>query len=107
MPGRKKLLEAFKSSGASRVISGHVHCMRDSVFEGIRFEIAPDVCGTQFTDVWQEGEGKQGFYVHHVEGKNMKREFVPLAKISTREDEYGPGGHPKPEFRDYSIAWEK
>ena len=48
-----------------------------------------------------------GFYVYDVDGKKMTRQFVPLEKVSKRTDGYGPGGHPKPEARDYSLAWEK
>ena len=32
--------------------------------------------------------------------------FAPLEKVSDQEG-YGPGGHPAPEARDYSLAWEK
>ncbi len=107
LPGREELMEIFKATGAARVISGHVHCQHDSVFHDMHFDCAPAICETQFTDVWPEGKGKQGFYVYHAEGGNLNREFVPLKKISTRKDGYGPSGHPKPEIRDYSIAWEK
>lgn len=107
LPGRHRLLEVMKETGADRVISGHVHCMHDSFFEGMHFEVSPATCGTQFTDNWPEGRGKIGFYVYHVEGHTMHREFVPLDKISRRQDGYGPGGHPLAAERDYSLAWEK
>ena len=32
--------------------------------------------------------------------------FIPLAQESKSIEGYGPGGHPKPEQRDYSLAWE-
>lgn len=54
-----------------------------------------------------DGEGKQGFYVYEVAGEKMVCGFVPLDHISARTDGYGPGGHPNPEMRDYSLAWEK
>jgi hypothetical protein len=39
--------------------------------------------------------------------ENIIREFILLFAISTRTDSYGPGGHPKPETRDYSLSWKK
>ena len=32
--------------------------------------------------------------------------FIPLASESTADGAYGPGGHPRPEERDYSLAIE-
>ena len=37
----------------------------------------------------------------------IERTFVPLEKVSTRTDGYGPRGDPLPEDRDYSLAREK
>ncbi|MFA5646205.1 MAG: metallophosphoesterase [Candidatus Ratteibacteria bacterium] len=107
LPGRARLMEVFKETGVERVITGHVHCMHDSFFKGILFESAPAISAVQFTEIWPEGIEKQGFYLYTVSGENIMREFIPLSVISTRTDSYGPGGHPKPETRDYSLAWEK
>lgn len=107
LPGRQRLLEVMKETGASRVISGHVHCMHESFFGGLHFENAPATCGTQFTDKWPGGKNKVGFFAYHVREDTMEREFIPLDKISRRNDGYGPGGHPLPAERDYSAAWEK
>jgi Calcineurin-like phosphoesterase len=105
-PGRARLLDIFKTSGATRVITGHVHCMHDIEAEGIHWDCAPAICGTQFTHVWPEGKDKIGFYEYTVNGPRLSRRFIPLDPVSTRTDSYGPSGHPKPEMRDYSLAWE-
>ncbi len=107
LPGRAKLFDIFKATGATRVITGHIHCMHDSEFDGINFDYAPATCGTQFTEFWPEGTDKLGFYQYLVNGKDIERNYIPLDNISKRKDGYGPGGHPKPEDRDYSLAWEK
>ena len=33
--------------------------------------------------------------------------FIPLARESQSTAGYGPGAHPKPGERNYSLAWEK
>ena len=53
---------------------------------------------------WQLAETDRLRYDMDDEG--IASAFVPLEKISTAKG-YGPGGHPSPAQRDYSIAWEK
>ncbi len=107
LPGRKKLMEFFKENGVNRVITGHVHCHHESSFNSIKFDYAAETSFTQFTDIWPEGKNKLGFYNYKVCGTCIEKNFVMLEKISNRKDGYGPSGHPKPEARDYSKAWEK
>jgi len=104
---RERLMELFKSTGATRVITGHIHCRKDHFTNGIHFDLAPATCGSQWTNRWPDGDGTEGFFRYDVEDDRMTKTFVPLEKVSKRMDGYGPGGHPKPEARDYSLAWEK
>ncbi len=105
-PHRSRIMDVFRRTGASIVISGHVHCRRSREFEGIRFEVAPATSFPQWADRWPDGDATLGFLRYDVSSKGITSAFVPLEKISTAKG-YGPGGHPKPEARDYSIAWEK
>lgn len=52
------------------------------------------------------GDPTLGFFKYDVSTDKIEKSFIPLAKVSTRKG-YGPGGHPSPEERDYSKAWEK
>ena len=47
------------------------------------------------------------FYRFDVTDACITDTFIPLARESQSAAGYGPGGHPKPEERDYSLAWEK
>jgi hypothetical protein len=87
--------------------SGHIHCRKDHVAEGIQFDLTPATCMAQFTNRWPDGDGTLGFFEYVVDGLHIDKRFIPLERVSTRRDAYGPGGHPLPETRDYSIAWEK
>ena len=102
-----RLMEIFKATGTTRVITGHIHCRKDHFAEGIHFDLAPATCMAQWTDRWPDGDGTLGFFRYDVQGAKMTKNFIPLAKVSDRTDGYGLGGHPKPETRDYSLAWDK
>ncbi len=104
---RERLFELFEATGASRVITGHIHCRKDHVARGIHFDLAPAICGAQWVDRWPDGDGTLGFFEFEVDGGRLTKTFVPLDATSTRTDKYGPGGHPKPETRDYSLAWDQ
>jgi len=106
-PGRSKLMEIFKATGATRVVSGHIHCRKDFFADGIHFDIAPAVVAGQWPDKWPDGDITLGFFRYDVEGHKMTKKFIPLEKESTASGQYGPGGHPLPEERDYSLAWKK
>jgi predicted phosphodiesterase len=105
-PGRGRLLELFKATGTDIVISGHIHCRRTVEAEGIRFEFAPATCFGQWKDRWPDGDMTLGFLKFDVSDSGIKSTFIPLKKTYKLE-KYGPGGHPAPQFRDYSLAWEK
>jgi predicted phosphodiesterase len=104
---RKRLLEIFKASNAERVITGHIHCRKDFFAKGIYFDLAPGTCSGQWENKWPDGDASLGFFRYDVAETGLSKTFVPLQQVSDRKDAYGPGGHPKPEVRDYSIAWEK
>ncbi|RKY26198.1 MAG: hypothetical protein DRP83_04800 [Planctomycetota bacterium] len=104
---RDRLMDIFKATGATRCITGHIHCRKDHFADGIHFDLAPATCGNQWTDRWPDCDGSEGFFRYDVDNDKMTKTFVPLDKVSKRTDGYGPGGHPKPEARDYSLAWEK
>ena len=56
------------------------------------------------------GIGKQNPRFHRIRVYRVQNDdipFIPLETVSKRTDGYGPGGHPKPGVRDYSLAWDK
>jgi len=104
-PGRGRLLELFKATGTDIVISGHVHCHRAAVSDGIRFEIAPSCAFGQWPDRWPDGNAALGFLKYTVADEGIECEFVPLEQTADRSGQkYGLGGHPAPHARDYSLA---
>lgn len=105
-PYRSRLMEIFKATGTDRVITGHIHCRKDHVAEGIAFDLAPATCFSQWDDRWPDGDPTLGFYRYDVYEDHIEKTFIPLDSISTAKG-YGPGGHPRPEERNYSKAWEK
>jgi len=104
-PPRERLLEVFKATGADLVICAHVHNRRSRVVEGIRIDFAPATCMSQFARRWPDGDTRLGFTRYDVAPDGITGTFIPLSEVSTRKG-YGPGGHPPPEARDYSRAWE-
>jgi len=105
-PHRGAILEALEATGTSLVLSGHVHCRKRHTAGGIDFHIGPSTAFSQWEDRWQDGDPTLGFLRCAVRGAAIDVEFVPLKRRSDAKG-YGPGGHPRPEARDYSIAWEK
>lgn len=105
-PGRGRLLELFKATGADIVISGHIHCHKVTYAGGIRFEIAPATSFGQWGERWPDGDVSLGFLKYDVSDSGIEAAFVPLLKTHDLEG-YGPGNHPSPRARDYSLAWEK
>jgi hypothetical protein len=106
-PVRMRLLDTFKAAGVTRVVTGHIHCRKDHFTDGINFDLAPAVTFGQWPDKWPDGDMTLGFFRYDVYGVKITKTFVPLESVSRRTDGYGPGGHPKPETRDYSIAWQQ
>jgi len=105
-PQRSRLLEVFRATDTDLVLGGHVHCRKTHFAEGIRFDIGPSTAFGQWGDRWEDGDDTLGFLRYVVGDNGLEYNFVPLAKVSQRKNGYGPGGHPLPQLRDYSIAWE-
>ena len=105
-PARSHIMEVFKATGTDIVISGHIQCRKVHYAEGIRFDIAPSTSVSQMDDRWVDGDPTLGFMRYDVIEDGIKPAFVPLEKVSTAKG-YGPRGHPGPNQRDYSLAWEK
>lgn len=104
-PYRTRLIEILKDTGAELVVSGHVHCRKTHCAEGITFTIGPSSAFPQQGHRWEDGDDTLGFMRYDVSDEGIKGTLVPLETVSTAKG-YGPGGHPLPEKRDYSIAWE-
>lgn len=100
-PGpRRRLLDAYHRAGVTHVLSGHIHCRRPPVtFEGITFCFGPSTAMPQWADRWADGDARLGFQVFTVTPDEINCTFEPLARVATRTDGWGPGGHPKPEAR--------
>ena len=106
-PVRERLLEVGRRCGLTRVITGHIHCRREVASGGVSFDYAPGVAFAQWGDRGLGWDPALGFLAYDVrDGRIVAKRFVPLDRLSTRTDGYGPGGHPHPEMRDYSLAWE-
>lgn len=105
-PYRSRIMDIFRAVGANRVITGHIHCRKDHYFDNIYFDLAPATSFPQWKNKWPDGDPALGFFKYDVTEESIEKSFIPLERLSTRKG-YGPGGHPLPEQRDYSKAWEK
>ena len=105
-PHRSRLMNLFKSTQTDIVISGHIHCRKVHHAEDIRFDLAPSTAFPQWSDHWDDGDPSLGFLRYDVRDNEIECNFMPLEKVSEDKRNYGLGGHPKPEYRDYSLAWE-
>ncbi|MFO7899984.1 MAG: metallophosphoesterase [Planctomycetota bacterium] len=103
---RLRMICLLKRAGMNVAISGHIHCFKKDVIDGVVYIKAPATCMSQMEDRWPDGDATLGFLRFDVTDDGIREQMIPLRKISTAEG-YGPGGHPKPEDRDYSLAWEK
>jgi len=101
-PARTRLLDALSATGATHVITGHVHNRRHCEFAGIRFDYAPATCFRQYEGRWSDGDTTLGFLKYDVTDEGIWRAFIPLQSVSDAEG-YGPGGHPPPECRDKRV----
>ena len=105
-PHRTRLIDIIKGTGGELVLSGHVHCRKAHHAGGITYAINPSTAFSQQGGRWEDGDSSLGFMRYDVSAEGIEGTFVPLERLSTAEG-YGPGGHPLPEKRDYSVAWEQ
>jgi hypothetical protein len=105
-PHRGRLFEAMRASGVDLVLSGHVHCRKEFRQEGVHLVIGPSTAFSQWGDRWPDGDPTLGFLRCDVTPADIAVTFVPLSHTSSAGG-YGPGGHPRPDQRDYSLAWVK
>jgi len=107
-PYRGRLFEQFKAARVDLVITGHIHCRRPTqTVDGVRFYYGASTAFPQWGDRWPDGDDTLGFYRFDVHSSGIDCSFVPVNPVSANVDGYGPGGHPKPEMRDYSLAWDQ
>jgi predicted phosphodiesterase len=104
---RRRMLELLRRAGATIWISGHIHCYKTDRIGDILFIKAPATCMSQMTAHWPDANGTLGFLRFDVTDEGIHHTLVPLTNVSQNPAAYGPGGHPKPETRDYSLAWER
>lgn len=103
---RLRMIDLLKRAGTTIVISGHIHCFKRDIVDGILYIKSPATSMAQLAQHWPDGDGTLGFLRFDVTGEGIRDTLIPLEKVSMAKG-YGPGGHPKPEQRDYSLAWEK
>ena len=106
LPHRRRLLDYLKAAGATHVLSGHTHVRKRFVVDGIHFDVGASTAFTQHGPRWDDGDHALGFQRYLVSEEGIDYQFVPLSSVATRAG-YGPGGHPGPDQRDYSQAWER
>lgn len=107
-PHRQRIFEAMKASGVEIVLSGHIHCRKpEQVVEGVRFFKCAGIAFPQWADHWPDGDARLGYHRFEVSDAGISETFVPLEHESASQNGYGPGGHPHPDERDYSLAWKK
>ncbi len=104
-PGRARLLNLFRSTQATRVLCGHVHLFHAVEAEGIRYVIGPATSFVQWVGRWPDARAELGFLLFEVHEQDLREIYVPLRRVHQIPG-YGPGGHPSPDHRDYSLAWE-
>ncbi len=105
-PYRGRMIETFQAAHVDIVLSGHVHCRKTDVFNGITYYKGASTAFPQWDERWPDGDPTLGFYCFNVTTDGITPTFVPLRERSEAVG-YGPGGHPTPEDRDYSLAWEQ
>lgn len=105
-PHRGRLVQLARELGVTRTISGHIHCRRHVVAEGIHFDFAPATCMPQWGDRWGDGDATLGFLRYDVTENGPEPTFIPLEKVSTAKG-YGLSGHVPLKDIDYSQAWEE
>lgn len=103
---RRYLLDIFQATGATHIITSHIHCRNELELEGMQVVFSPATAFPQWGDRWPEGDPRLGFLHFTVREAGIETAFIPLRHVSSREG-YGPGGNPGLAGRDYSIAREQ
>lgn len=103
---RHYLMDILKASGATQVITGHIHCRRHVEVDGIQFHFAPSTAFPQWNDRWPDGDATLGFLQFQFHRGKLAPTFIPLRTTSDKIG-YGPGGNPPLAGRDYAVAWEQ
>ena len=114
-PARSQIMTVLKATGTDLVISGHVHCRKVHYADGIRFDVAPSTAFSTCRDGWEDGDPTRGFLRYDVTEQGIASTFVPLERDASHGvygplvpvKGYGQGGHPSPDKRDYSAAWDR
>ena len=79
-PYRSRIMSVFKETGATLVLSGHIHCRKRHEAEGIQFHINPSTAFKQWGNHWLDGDDSLGFIEYTVDSQGIRERFVPLAK---------------------------
>jgi Calcineurin-like phosphoesterase len=103
---RRYLLDIFRVTGATHVITAHIHCRRRIELDGMHIHLAPSTAFPQWGERWPDGDPRLGFLHFTVNSSIIECSFIALSRVSNKKG-YGPGGNPSFEGRDYSIALEK
>ncbi len=103
---RRTLLDTFRITGATHVITSHIHCRREVELDGMQVAFSPATAFPQWGERWPDGDPRLGFLHFTVSDGGIERKFIPLRSLSNLKG-YGPGGNPGLEGRDYSLAWEQ
>ena len=101
---RRYVFDAMKRTGATDLITAHIHCRRNVEVGGIRIHFAPSTAFPQWGKRWGDGDDTLGFLRFDVDGTTITPQFVALERVSDRK---GSGGNPPIEGRDYDVAWEQ
>ena len=88
---RRYLWDVMKATGVTYVISGHIHCRRQVLYDGVQFHLAPATAFPQWSNRWSDGDDTLGVLRFEVARGQINSEFVPLGKTSGLKG-YGPGG---------------
>jgi hypothetical protein len=88
---------------------GHVHTGRPPQdLDGLRVYRASAAGNSpQLEARWPDAETRYGFHRGDVSDSGIEVTFVPGEDQCAEFDAYGPGGHPPPEMRDYTLAREQ
>ena len=103
---RRVLLDTFRATGATHIITSHIHCRREAELGDMQVLFSPATAFPQWGERWPDGDPRLGFLHFSVSAEGIEKRFVPLRALS-RQEGYGPGGNPGLNGRDYSLAWEQ